>query len=306
MPGLVGTVHRAVASRSGQYREPSAALSAAAKAVKWTVVRNEECLRSRLWPVVEAENSYPGQVVLSPVDSFPVEGAVYTDGSICGAGGAAAVHADTGQVVQAKVMAPRSSTQCELVALCLAMQLVPAQVLTDSLSSLQLVRRWGKRPAAHVLRCSDRVEVRQLLHTASALEQPPVLEKVKAHDDKAVALRHPKAVGNDEADRYARSAAVDAGHAVWHPQVGKYGDPVLLRDAAGQVIWDVSAAVTQELWAQSLVRLAKRGWLAALYPADIPIEWQLSCGIFRLPVSGLRGCELAAWQRGIACSGIRW
>ena len=284
-PGLVGTVHRAVAAEADQLQEPSAALLAAMKAVGWKILRNQECLRSHRWPMVEVECSYPGVVVLSPVDSFPEEGAVYTDGSICGAGGAAAVQADTGQVARATLQAPRSSTQCELAALCLALQWGPTQVLTDSLTSLQLVRRWGSRPTAHILRCADRVEVRQLVHLAGSMEHPPLLEKVKAHDQRALALGHPKAVGNDEADRWARTAATEGGHAIWDPQAGKFGDPVLLIDSAGQVISDVPGSLAAALWTKALSRLAERSWLAMLYPADIPLAWELSCGIFRRPVS---------------------
>ena len=63
---------------------------------------------------------------------------------------------------------------------------------------------------------------------AYALPNPPVLEKVRAHDTAALAARHPKAVGNDLADHFAKRAAEEAGHPIWAPALGSFGDPVQL------------------------------------------------------------------------------
>ena len=95
-----------------------------------------------------------------------------------------------------------SSTHCELVALCLALSLAstPPQVLTDSLTSLRLARSWGQYTVARTLRCADRVELRQLIYMAMQVPEPPVLEKVKAHDEGEIAAGHPKALGNNMAD----------------------------------------------------------------------------------------------------------
>ncbi len=76
----------------------------------WTIRRNKECLRALRWLAVDLELSYPGKVLLDPVDSFPEALAVFTDGSLCKAGGAAAVCPDTSEVQLATISAPRSST----------------------------------------------------------------------------------------------------------------------------------------------------------------------------------------------------
>ena len=287
MPGLVGSVHRTAAWRSGQYEEPSAALLAALRSMGWSIVRNLPCLRAQEWPCVAKEYSYPGSIQLTPVDWFPEDGAVYTDGSVCGTGGAAAVCPDTGETMQVTIPSPRSSTHCELVALCLALRMSPSHILTDSLTSLQLARSWGSRPATHALGCADRVEVRQLLHLACSLTHAPKLEKVKAHDAKQIALGHPKSMGNVLADQAARVAATEVGLTEWVPALGLYGDPVLLLDRAGQWISDVKASLTRGWWFNSQLRLAKRSFLDQLYPEGLSFEWVLSCGIFRRPGSGV-------------------
>ena len=144
LPGLAGLVHRAVAWRGGRWQEPTKALQAALLAVGWTMRRNSECLRAQRWPAVDAESSYPGEVLLQPVDDFPLCGALFTDGSVCGVhGGAAAVQPEEEEVLAARVLQPRSSTHCELVALTLALFAEPPHVLTDSLVALQMLRGWG-------------------------------------------------------------------------------------------------------------------------------------------------------------------
>ncbi len=55
-------------------------------------------------------------VTLEPVDSFPETMAVFTYGSVCAAGGAAAICPDSGAVRCLQVPAPHSTTHSELVA----------------------------------------------------------------------------------------------------------------------------------------------------------------------------------------------
>ena len=119
-----------------------------------------------------------------------------------------------------RVPGPRSSTHCELVALGLAMQIEAAQVLTDSLTSLRLLRSWAFYSVARVLRCADRVDIRRVLQLAAGCAVPPILEKVKAHNERAIKQGHPKAVGNDLADHQAKVAALgsDVPVAAWDPR----------------------------------------------------------------------------------------
>ena len=290
LPGLVGTVHRLVASLSGRFVEPTRSLRSALSSIGWSVHRNFLSHRSAPWPQLDPEISYPGPVHLEPVDQFPIPGTVYTDGSILQSGGAAAFEADFESCRLVSVPDPRSSTHCELVALCLALTFSspPAAVLTDSLASLQCIHSWGSWPTARHLQCADRVEVRQFLAMALELEQPPVLEKVKAHDAAALASGHPKSVGNDMADQLARMAAEGSGQPVWNSAVGPFGDPVVLLDARGVPVLDVRISLLREWWpARRAAVAARREWFANIYPATLDFDFSLSTGVFRRPtVSG--------------------
>ena len=205
--GPAGVIHRLLAWSDGRWVEPSKSLAAALQSVGWSVRRNEGCLRASRWPQLDPEETYSGVVELQPQDTFPMLDAVYTDGSLSATGGAAAVCCDSDTTLLLHLPTARSSTHCELVALSLALQLSPPQILTDSLVSLQLVRRWSSRTVAQVLSCADRAEVRQFLHLAAQSSLPPLLEKVKAHGSPAIDSGHPKAAGNDAADRAAKHAA---------------------------------------------------------------------------------------------------
>ena len=250
LPGIVGQVHRFVAPMDGAWQDPTASLRHALLDVGWSLERNPLCLRAQEWPCVEPEVSYPGTVILEPVDSFPEVGAAFTDGSVSLRGGAAVFEADTETSLLSTVPEPRSSTQCELVALCLALSLSPPprQVLTDSLTSLRLAQAWDSYSSARTLRCPDRIEVRQLVFLAHQLPFAPTLEKVKAHDEAAVAAGYPKALGNATADRLAHSAASESGHPVWSSASGPHGDPVLFRDSCGHLILDVRARLHDDWW----------------------------------------------------------
>lgn len=88
------------------------------------------------------------------------------------------------------VLALRSSTHCELLALELALGLQLTQVLTDSLCVLQLLRGWGSMPETRRLCCPDWVEVYRVLAAAKVCILPVTLEKVRAHDDFGVQRMH--------------------------------------------------------------------------------------------------------------------
>ena len=70
-----------------------------------------------------------------------------------------------------------------------------------------------------------------MIHLAEQLPSAPLLEKVKAHDSHALALQHPKAMGNDSADGWAKRAVMEAGHPAWPDVSAPFDDPVLVVDA---------------------------------------------------------------------------
>ena len=285
LPTIVGLVHRVVAGMQAQWQEPPGALASALQAVGWKLRRNAACRQAQAWPVVVPETGYPGQVVLQPVDSFPELNAVFTDGSVMHAGGAAAVMPDEDVVAKVRLAQPRSSTHCELAALGLALQLHPVQVLTDSLVSLHMLRGWGSWSVERRLRCPDRREVRWVLSLAALCQPAPVLEKVKAHDEALLRLQHPKAVGNDLADAAARSATTESGVPEFEVDLAPFADPVSLVDADGRVVEDVDGQVSALFWERrQMSRSKRRLWLDLLYPLDLTINWELSTGVFRRPV----------------------
>ena len=286
LSSLAGYVHRVVAWRRDRWEEPTCSLRAALRAAGWSVRRNRQCLRATQWPKIDQEVSYPGDVRLHPEDSFPLSEAVFTDGSLAACGGAAAVQESTGKVLQARLPTARSSTQCELAALCLALTWNPVQILTDSLCSLQLLLHWGEYAPRRVLACPDRVSVRQVISLASECPAPPLLEKVQAHDEAGIALGHPKAMGNDMADQEAKKAANDPWVPVWSPDASLYGDPVEILDASGSQVMQVKPAYQQLWWRQQVTsRATTRAWLQSLYPDGMEVDWPLSIGIFRRPTS---------------------
>ena len=133
LPSVVGLLHRHLAWQNDTWMEPTPALHSALQSFSWSVHRNPQCHRAAQWPAVSPEMAYPGTILLQPQDSFPQLEAVFTDGSLKEAGGAAAVQPDTNTTLRAHLPHAHSSTQCELAALCLAMSLCPPQVLADSL-----------------------------------------------------------------------------------------------------------------------------------------------------------------------------
>ena len=288
LPGLVGTVHRFVASTGATPLAFSPAITSVLSVLGWSFRRNLSCLRAQSWPQVSSEASYPGELVLTPDDStLPDAEAFYTDGSLTvTSGGAAAVSMATHPELATTLYlsAPRSSTHCELVALILALRQSPAAVLTDSLASLAMLRGWDTWSSARTLACPDRVEIREALYTASLAAVPARLEKVKAHDDAALARGWPKAVGNDLADTWARRAAASSGGPFWIPDSARFSDPVELLDATGAVVLDLASAFRRAWWQRSRKILAdRRSFMAELYPPALQLDWEASCGIFRRP-----------------------
>jgi hypothetical protein len=172
---LSGIVHRAVACPSSTWAEPSAALASALADLGWHVRRNPALPQAIPWPQLPPEPSFPGTILLEPVDDFPPPGAVYTDGSVMTSGGAAVCSPETESAETCCIPAATSSTECELIARCLALRRNAPHVSTDSLTSLQLLRSWHRWSAARVLRCELRVLVRLVLSAAAACPVPPTL-----------------------------------------------------------------------------------------------------------------------------------
>ena len=283
--GLVGTVHRQLASPSGTtWMEPSPALASTLSEFGWTVVRNVVSMRATRWPELDPEPAYSGQVILTPRDGLPPSDAVWTDGSIKTKGGAAALQRDRQLQHLCTLSTPHSSTQCELVALSLVarFQPPPSLVLTDSLNSLQLISSWEQRSSARILACAERVEVRLFLDTWQHSSAPPTLEKVKAHDEQGRSAGNQKSWGNEQVDGLAKLAA-DGVDDEYSPNP-RHTDAVQVHDAAGRWLKDVSAAVTRGWWEQHRTAGAtRRSWLLQLYPAGVDFDWRISNYLFRLP-----------------------
>ena len=101
-----------------------------------------------------------------PLDDFPMLGAVFTDVSVCQVGGAAAAQPEEEEeeVRSKRIAAPCNSPQCEFVALLLALDVSPSQILTDSLASLTILHNWGRWSVQRTLQCPDCVELRHFLY----------------------------------------------------------------------------------------------------------------------------------------------
>ena len=289
-PGLVGTVHRRLATFSGPlWVEPTPALAAALEKMHWKVTRNFLSPLAGRWPHLDPEPHYGGTVLLEPQDAPCPENTVWTDGSIRTQGGAAALQLSTSYSCLCSLGSPRSSTHCELVALSLVAQFHPAPrlVLTDSLCALQLISSWERRPVRSVLSCTERVEVRTFISQWENHPHPPTLEKVKAHDEDGVAAGRRKAVGNDRVDALAKEAAVGVGSS--YTPDARFGDAVQLQDASGNWILEVGKAVAKALWESNRQEAAaRRPWIAQLYPAGMEFDWTASGRLFHPPkvVSG--------------------
>ena len=86
-PGLVGTVHRFLATLDGpHWVEPTPALSSAVATLQWQIWVNRPSSRASGWPHLAPELAYPGVVLLEPQDELPPLGTVWTDGSLAARG----------------------------------------------------------------------------------------------------------------------------------------------------------------------------------------------------------------------------
>ena len=130
--------------------------------------------------------------------------------------------------------------------------------------------------------------MREALFTAGLAASPPLLEKVQAHDQRALTAGWPKAVGNDLADTWAKRAAALSTGPSWTPDPARFGDPVAIFDSHGVPIMDLPEAFQAAWWLRRQRSLVtRRPFMASLYPLGLEINWTLSCGIFRRPtVSG--------------------
>ena len=287
LPSIVGVVHRQVAWDGLTWKEPTASLATALQSVGWQLHRNLSCNRTLSWPFLSPEPNYPGTVTLQPIDSFPPLDATYTDGSVMSSGGAAAVQPDTGTSHLAAIPQPRSSTHCELIALGMGLQMnpTPPVIITDSLVALQLLRGWSTLSPQRILNCSDRHEVRWVLSLAAAQSPAPSLEKIKAHDQRALDLGHPKAIGNNLADQAARSAATLPSCPQFHIDLSPFHDPVELLDASGAPVLGVKDALQMLWWERRQQSCSsRRPWMNQLYPTAVPLDWPLSTIAFHRPV----------------------
>ena len=85
--GLVGTLHRRIASASGCiWTEPSPALAQALSSMSWRSGCNLQSVLVQQWPVFVAETRFAGQVRFLPGDGSAPPDAVWTDGSLGTAG----------------------------------------------------------------------------------------------------------------------------------------------------------------------------------------------------------------------------
>jgi ribonuclease HI len=283
--GLVGWVHRRVCGlqvRGGiRWHERTVALQQALDAMGWKVVVNRGSARARAWPALEPEPTFRGQVLLKPCGEEAGAVAAWTDGSLRGSqGGAAALLSVQGVETRTTMVAvadARSSTQCELVALGLAVGLHPEVVYSDSLTSLHLIRRWGQTSTAGALRCADRVEVRAFIIGCERRGVWPVLEKVKAHDAEGCSAGDVKALGNDRADALAKEA-VDAERA-WKAPV-EADDAGWFVRGHGIRVANVDEEAERAWWMnQRKDLITRRPWMEGLY--GVEVDWEVSCWAFR-------------------------
>ena len=233
-----------------------------------------------------------GKFIFEPKAASPPSDTVWTDGSVKADGGAAAVQPASQVQFLRAVKRPHSSAHCELVALSLVVNFhpPPSLVLTDSLNSLQLLRSWDQRPAAKVLSCVERMEVRLLLDQWQTHSRRPTLEKGEACDEGGCKEGNLKALGNEQVDALAKQAA-DGTDAEYLSQA-QYADAVQVHDATDTWIMDIPHAVSQGWWKQRRTTgAARRMWLSQLYPDGVEIDWVSPTIYFgRLHWKGVNSC----------------
>jgi hypothetical protein len=303
---LAGVVHRAISTISDEnggktWNECSSALQAMSNDLQADMKINEESILVEKWPYLCPEPTFGGVVYMSSTEDPTTEATVWTDGSLDGdQGGAAAISLSSTRCVA--LPGAGSSTECELAALALAMEMNPDRILTDSLVSLQLINGWGGYKQTRRLKTELAAEVREVLATANNLEIKPILEKVKAHNTEAINSGDEKAVGNDIADVTAKIARSSQTIKIKEP---KYELPVRMM-MEGKFITNIDEAIRQSLWKRNLQRLKpRRGWLAAILEADI--NWGVSDVIFDKKRCG---SHITKWvcrlRTGALSTGARW
>ena len=77
LPGLVGNLHRMLASSPGpEWVEPTPALGAALADLGWKLERNTASSRGAAWPLIASEPRYSGQIFLDPQDDTAPSGSM--------------------------------------------------------------------------------------------------------------------------------------------------------------------------------------------------------------------------------------
>ena len=306
---LAGVVHRMVCTRSNSeggvaWKERSVAVQAMTKELGATLRINTESVLIEEWPVVKEEERYRGEIKLLPSTTSPTPRTVWTDGSLNnGRGGAAAVNLDQEIHLMASVPTATSSTECELIGLGLAGEMAPDRVLTDSMTSLQLIKNWPSYNTKRRLGCKVGALVRETTHRLNGCEQPPVLEKVKAHDTDGIASGDVKAIGNDAADMLAKRAIAEG--AEWRAR-DKFDFPVQMC-VNGSPVSDVDETFFQRWWTTNLGKLAmRRKWLADVL--NVPADWAVSNSI--MDEVGLVEHNVVRWVGRLRCGALstaaRW
>ena len=288
---IVGNVHRGLCCKEGEWRweETSKALSAMLQDLEVSVHVNRGSKLIGRWPFLHEESRFNGVVVLTPRESVPEDEEkriVFTDGSVEGqVGGAAAWRRDTELSHTIQISNPCSSTECELVGLIAGLSMAPEMLVTDSLTALHWIGDWGRKSLKETLACQNRDMVRQFIAEANQLSRsngPITLQKVKAHDEGAIAAGKLFSVGNNVADGLAKQA-VSCG-ARWVMD-STYDDAVIVRCGSERL----SKAVVQEkLWSSRRKQvIERRVWMPNILSEDA--DWKLSTACFRSPTVGATG-----------------
>ena len=217
-------------------------------------------------------------VVLEP-NSDPVkEAAFFTDGSIVGASGGAAAVPHNGSLPSSSVLVPdpKSSTQCELVALLLAASYGAQSVYTDSQAALQMIKGFFSWPLSKQLRCYYRGELRALF----GHPQLKYFEKVKAH----TGSHDEKSQWNHKADQLAGEAACRQNSPSL-PSNFLLADPLSFYHNDRWII-DLDEFISNSWWEKQKGKLCERrnqtvGQIYANLSSDI--DWRASNCMFTPP-----------------------
>ena len=306
---IVGRLHRALATWFGSWHrlwfEPTMSLRSAITSFGWDV-RVRDFPFPSCWPSLSEDPHLVARVVISPSSEPIPQGAFFTDGSIgTHGGGAASVALEPtpafGCGSRVHIAHPRSMTQCELIGIKMAARSNATAIFSDSLSSLLLLRDWGKWSLSRKLKCVDRAEVRATLSAASG-GQLLLLEKVKAHRTDPVAGTDPKVVWNNAADTEAK-AATNEGNAHACSEELQFADQVSVLDETGKWIFHLPSALSARWWSLERRKMAQRrpDTLGVLYPSDVEFDWASSNRAFRAPF--VRGGK---WVYLVSRLALKW